>query len=653
MARVSRQVATVRLPKRKERQAKMAKARQHATMPFWSIVSFALVLVFGTLILYSPVRTHDFINYDDRDYVLDNPHVTSGLSWETVRWSLTTNEQANWHPVTWLSHALDCQLFGLDAGAHHIVSLLIHVLNVLLLFLLLHQATGALGRSFLVAAMFGWHPFNVQSVAWIAERKNLLSTLFFLLSLAAYIWYARNPQRRRLAMVTTTFVLALASKPMAVSLPFVLLLLDYWPLQRIAGWTHACPRPGARQHSFPRLLLEKMPLFMLAAASCVVTVWAQRAGGALRSLQAFPLGTRISNALDSYVIYVIRTLWPFGFALYHPFSEGSIPVWKPILAAACLLAVSFVFWKQHRTRPYLLVGWLWFLGALVPVIGIVQVGDQAMADRYAYLPLIGLFIVLVWGFVDLCDVPRVESARWAFASIALLTSCFLTIQQLGYWQNSETIWSHALQVTKGNLLVEKQLANALVMSRETEQALPHLVHISKLDPTDVVTHVNLGASYASQGRLEEASREFEQVIRLTDHKTFGTDDRKYRTSAFMNLGFAYTQSKDYSKALVNFEGAGEFDPGMVDQIIADFERSSSAETTEGSHLRLSLLLQARGKYREARALLVDLLKLNPEYKDAKDLLDYLCTQPSMAASPTKPDVQTGLSSSTMDAEYER
>jgi protein O-mannosyl-transferase len=272
MARVLRQVGTIRPPtlnQRKERQAKAAKTQQHAKRPFGSVLCLAFVLVFGTFILYSPVRTHDFINYDDRDYVLDNPHVTTGLSWETVRWSLTTSEQANWHPLTWLSHASDCQLFGLDAGAHHIVSLLIHVLNVLLLFLLLHQATGALGRSFLVAAMFAWHPFNVQSVAWIAERKNVLSTFFFLLSLAAYIWYARSPQRRRLAVVTTTFLLALASKPMVVSLPFVLLLLDYWPLQRIAGWTDVCPRLGIRQQSLPRLLLEKIPLFMLAAASTV------------------------------------------------------------------------------------------------------------------------------------------------------------------------------------------------------------------------------------------------------------------------------------------------------------------------------------------------------------------------------------------------
>jgi protein O-mannosyl-transferase len=477
--------------------------------------------------------------------------------------------------------------------------------------------------------------------------------LFFLLGLAAYIWYARSPRWRRMAAVTTVFVLALASKPMAVSLPFVLLLLDYWPLQRIAGWTGLSSRLCITQRSLSRLILEKLPLFTLAAASCVVTVWAQRAGGALRSLQVFALSTRIENAVDSYAIYVIRTFWPFGFALYYPFSEGSIPLWKPILAATFLSAVSVFFLRQHRIRPYLLVGWLWFLGTLMPVIGIVQVGDQAMADRYAYLPLIGLFIALVWGLFDLCDLHRVGTARWGFASIALVSICFLTSQQLNYWQDSATIWSHALEVTQGNLLVEKQLTNALVMSGETEQALPHLIHISEVDPTDVVTHVNLGAFYAAQGMGPEATREFGQVIRLTNHRTLGTDDRKYRASALLNLGFAYSQSKDYPKALVNFKRAGECDATMVDQIIADFERSVSAAPTESSCLKLSLLLQARGKYKEARSLLTDQLQVNPDYVDSKDLLNYLYSQPNTAGSATTSDVQTGLSSSAKDVEYER
>jgi hypothetical protein len=615
--------------RQRERSARHAEGRQPKARTSL-VFGLSLVLIVGTLVLYSPVRNHDFINYDDKEYVVDNPHVTAGLNWETVRWSLSATEQANWHPLSWLSHALDCQLFGLNAGYHHITSLLIHIFNVLLLFLLLQRATGALGRSFLVAAAFAWHPFNVQSVAWVAERKNLLSTLFFLLTLAAYAWYARRPQWRRFAAVVAVFVLALASKPMAVTLPFVLLLLDYWPLQRISGWSSESTRLRIPQQSRSRLLLEKLPLFGLSAISCAVTVWAQRSGGALRSLQTFTLSTRIENAVQSYVTYILRTLWPFGFSLYYPFSEAPIPLWKAALALAFLLTVSVLLWRHRRIRPYHLVGWLWFLGTLVPVIGIVQVGDQAMADRYAYLPLIGLFIVLVWGVFDFFDLHRVGTARWAVAGVALLSIYLLTFQQLGYWRNSATIWSHALQVTNGNLVVEKQLANALVMSRDTEQALPHLIDIARRDPTDIPTHANLGASYASQGMIPEAAKELEQVIQLTNHKELSSGDRKYRTSAFLNLGFAYARSKDYPNALMSFQKAGEFDPSMVDQMIADFESSLSAEASEGTYLKLSLLLQARGKDSQAMSVLQQVIKVNPDYVDSRDLLNYLSTQPRVS-----------------------
>jgi len=592
---------------------------------------FGLLLIAGTLALYNSVRSHDFVNYDDKDYILNNSHVTGGLTWETVRWSLTATEQANWHPLTWLSHALDCQLFGLDAGYHHITSLLLHVLNALLLFLLLQRATAALWRSFLVAAMFAWHPFNVQSVAWAAERKNLLSTLFFLLTIGAYGWYAKKPGWQRLTAVVGLFVLALASKPMAVTLPFVLLLLDYWPLQRISGWTEPSSRLSIPQRTVWLLLLEKLPLFALSGLSCVVTVWAQRAGGALRSLQAFSFTTRVENALQSYGIYLWKTIWPFGFSLYYPFSQAAIPIWKPALATAVLVAISAMVWKQRIARPCLIMGWLWFLGTLVPVIGVVQVGDQAMADRYAYLPLIGIFVALVWMAFDWFDLHHVGGVRWAAPAIVLLAICFLTFQQLEYWHDSETIWTHALQITHGDLLVEKQLANALVTLGHTDKALPHLIHIAQVDPKDTTTHVNLGACYAAQDRIEDATDEFEKVIQLTNHKELSLDDRKFRTSAFLNLGFAYSRSKDYPKALVNFQGAGQFDAPMVDQMISDFERAVSSEPTESLYLKISLLLQARGKDNEATSLLEEQIKLHPDSADSRALLNYLRMQPKLKA----------------------
>jgi len=591
--------------------------------PHRVLAAMSLLLVLGTCLLYSPVRTHDFINYDDKDYVLDNPHVTAGLTWETVRWSLTASEQANWHPLTWLSHAWDCQLFGLDASYHHIDNLVTHILNVLLLFLLLQNATGMVGRSFLVAALFAWHPFNVQSVAWVAERKNLLSTFFYLLTLGAYAWYARNPKLKRLAAVVGIFVLALASKPMAVTLPFVLLLVDYWPLQRVAKWTSGSSRLSIPQRPLWRLLVEKVPLLALSAVSCVITVWAQRSGGALRSLQTFSLATRVENALQSYGIYTVRTLWPSGFSVFYPLAGISIPLWKPALALIFLCGVSIVAWRQRVTRPYLLVGWLWFLGTLVPVIGVVQVGDQAMADRYVYLPLIGLFGLIVWGAFDLFDQRRVGTMRWGIASIALAALCLLTSQQIGYWQNSATIWTQALRITDGNLQVEKQLANALVMSRETDQALVHLLNITRRDPDDTTAHVNLGACYAAQGRIDQAMQEFGRVVELTNHTHLSPDDRKFRTSAFLNLGFAYLRSKDYPKALMNVRGATDFDPPMVDKLIADFERSLSTEPSQGSYLTLSVLLRARGRGTQSTSILEDAIKANPDYVECRELLNYL------------------------------
>jgi tetratricopeptide (TPR) repeat protein len=273
------------------------------------------------------------------------------------------------------------------------------------------------------------------------------------------------------------------------------------------------------------------------------------------------------------------------------------------------------------------MGWLWFLGTLIPVIGLVQVGDQAMADRYAYLPLIGIFVAVVWGATDFFDLRAVgTAARRGFATVALAALCLVTFRQIGYWQDGGTIWSHALDVTHGNLQVEKQLANAFVMSGETDQALPHLINISRRDPKDTTTHVNLGACFAAQGRIQEATQQFEDVVQLTDHKDLSSDDRRFRTSAFLNLGFAYTRSKDYSKALMNFQGASEFDPSMVDKMITDFEHSISTRPTETSFLTLSLLLRARGRNLQATSVLEDAIKLNPEYVDSRDLLKYLNTQ---------------------------
>lgn len=612
-----------RTVRRKQARAKKAAEIQPKSQSS-TLLLLSGLLLFGTLALYSPVRGHDFVNYDDDDYILKNSHVTDGLTWQVIRWSITATEQCNWHPVTWLSHALDCQLFGLDAGYHHLMSALIHSLNALLLFLLLQRATGATRRSFLVATLFACHPLSVDSVAWAAERKNLLSMFFFLVTLGAYGWYALRPSLRSGAGVVAMFALALASKPMVVTLPFVLLLLDYWPLRRVAGWTQASTSFPVPQRSIRLLLREKIPLFALSIASCALTMWAQTVGDAVRSSQLFPLRTRFANALTSYVLYIWKMFWSLKLSVFYPHPGASLPLWKPVAAAAILCAISIAVWLQRKSYPYLVVGWLWFLGALVPVIGIVQVGDQGMADRYTYLPLIGLFLMVVWGVSDVFDQLRVApKLRWAVALGAIVVMSLLTLRQLNYWQDSVTLWTHAFGVTAGNLTVEKQLANAMVRENQYDAVFPHLINIASRDPNDVSNHVNLGASYSSHGRLQDAIQQFQLAIKLTDHGGLSAEDRRYRSAALVNLGSDYIVLRDYPDALMSFQKLNQSEPGMIDQMIESYQRSIASNPNVRIYENLALLLRTQGKAAEATSLLQDVIRESPGQNDIRAVLGYL------------------------------
>lgn len=357
-------------------------------------VVLGLLLVLATLALYNPVVHHPFVNFDDDRYVIDNGHVMSGLHWSTVRWAFTTNDEANWHPLTWISHALDVQMFGLNPAGHHYVSVLLHAANVMLLFWVLWRATGATGPSLFVAALFAVHPINVESVAWVAERKSVLSMLFFLLTLWAYQEYVRRPRLGRYAGTLALFACALMAKPMVITLPFVLLLWDYWPL----GVGRRKATEAANYRLF-WLMLEKVPFFLLSLGSAIVTVKAQKAGDAIGSMVQYPLTVRVENAIVSYVRYIEKAFWPVRLSPIYPHPGSSLKMWHVVGAALILAAITSVVAAAKRRR-YLLVGWLWFLGTLVPMIGLVQVGTQAMADRYAYLPFIGLFIIVAWGAAD-------------------------------------------------------------------------------------------------------------------------------------------------------------------------------------------------------------------------------------------------------------
>lgn len=453
-----------------------------------------ILLAAVTIALYAPVVGHPFIVLDDREYVTTNPYILAGLSWNTVKWAFTATVAANWHPLTWLSHALDCQLFALDPAGHHLDSVLIHALNALLLFLLLAWVTKRVGPSLLVASLFAVHPINVESVAWIAERKNVLSMLFFLLAIGAYAWYARKPGWRRYLPVAALFGTGLMAKPMVITLPFVLLLLDYWPLERIplgrlrGGW-----RIWDGIVALSRMLPEKIPLLFLSAASAWITLRAQR--GAVRTLGDFPFATRIDNAVVSYTLYLWKMLWPARLAFY-PHSVVPFPEWQWILSAFFLIGVTAIV-VAFREKRYLPVGWFWFLGTLFPVIGLVQVGDAEMADRYAYLPLIGIFIMVAWGLADLAEAKRVRAVwRITPALCALMALCFVSSRQMSYWDSDYDLWSHALTVAE-NPLTHNALG-VLLMNAGSE-----------MTPDDLK---NTGTGWE---RTDGARRHFERALELS------------------------------------------------------------------------------------------------------------------------------------------
>ncbi len=464
--------------------------------------TLGLLLVIATLGLYYPVNNHPFLNYDDTAYVTDNQHVRAGLDEDTVKWAFTTFHEANWHPVTWLSHALDCQLFQLHPAGHHDMNLLLHVVNVLLLFWVMYKATGFVGRSFMVAALFALHPINVQTVAWVAERKNLLSMLFFLLALGAYRWYASKPRIGPYLVVALLFALGLMSKPQVITLPCVLLLWDYWPLRRMfASAPDSSPGRAVTlipPRSFFWLIVEKLPLFAIAAADAVVTMHAQKVGGARNW---FPRSIRVGNAFLSYARYVGKAFWPSRLALFYPHPGDTLKTLDVLAALLFLLVVTGLVIYLCRLR-YLPVGWLWFVGTLVPMIGLIQVGIQAMADRYAYLSFIGLFIMICWAVADISVQQRVPSSWVAGVSIVVLLALTVTARiQLDHWGDNVTVWTHTLQVTGPNFIAENSLGVALEREAELAEAIKHFRAAVNMNPNDAASNLNVAEYDRLQGNL--------------------------------------------------------------------------------------------------------------------------------------------------------
>ena len=510
--------------------------------PAWLVV---VVLGLVTIGLYWPAMRYDFVNFDDPSYVTENPSVRGGLNWAGVKWAFCNPVNSNWHPLTVLSHMLDCQVFGLRPWGHHLSSVLLHAVNTALVFLLLFQMTGlrgngsprwssslpqpgtgsttmaatasvrqagALWRSAIVAVLFGWHPVHVESVAWVAERKDVLSTCFGLLTLIAYARYVekskvQSPKSKVwYGLALLLFALGLMSKAMLVTWPLVMLLLDWWPLKRFK-----VQGSGFRVRS---LVWEKAPFFGLAVVASIVTFVVQKRGGVVMSFESLPLGARGGNALISYCRYLGKLFWPVDLAVFYP-HPGYWPMGKVLLAGVLLLGITELCVVVRRRYPFMLIGWLWYVGTLVPVIGLVQVGDQAMADRYTYIPSLGVLILVIWGANELTRQWRHQLMILSVAGCGAIILCLgMTRRQLGYWQDSETLFRHALEVTKNNYLAHDNLGDILSQKGRTDEAISQFQEAIRLKPDDENAHYNLGAAFSHKGRTDGAINQFQEAIRL-------------------------------------------------------------------------------------------------------------------------------------------
>jgi len=475
-----------------------------------TIVCLGLAAV--TFALYLPTIRHDFINIDDTRMVSKNPFVQSGMTWNDVVWSFKSMVSENWHPLTWLSYMLDVEIFGTGPAGHLLVNDLLHTANVVLLFALLNRLTGALWRSAMVAALFAWHPLHVESVAWIGERKDVLSAFFCLLTLLAYARFTRSAEHPGSHPSPAIFYLlslffftcGLMSKPMIVTLPFLMLLLDFWPLKRVQ----------ASRVAIQSLLIEKIPFFVLAAIMCWVTVVAQKTGGAMMLLADAPVGVRFENALFAYVGYISKMFWPVNLAFFYPYRYSPDPL-QTIACAVSLLLCTVLFFIRARRQPFLLVGWLWFLGTLVPVIGLVQVGGQSMADRYSYIPGIGLSITIVWAIAEMFG--RTSGRRYTLpvlSAVALAGCITVTSLQIRYWRNSITLAQHALQVTQDNFVAYETIGRALADDGKLDQALPYLLEATRTGPRDLTAHINAARVLQAKNRINESISFWEDAVRL-------------------------------------------------------------------------------------------------------------------------------------------
>jgi Flp pilus assembly protein TadD len=606
----------------------------------------ALALIALTATAYWEIRDHSFVSYDDDVYVVANAQVQKGLTWQGVGWAFKSTSAANWHPLTWLSHMLDVQLFGLNPAGHHLTSLFIHIANVVVLYLLLEAVTGALWSSALVAALFAVHPINVESVAWIAERKNVLSTLFWLLTMWAYVRYASRPATSRYFPVVVSFALALMCKPMVVTLPLALLLLDYWPLSRLRKSSNKDKEPiitkrRAREveskpsypaRSIRQLVIEKVPLIVLAIFSSVMTVKAQRGGGAVGTTEVFPVLIRFENAAVSYARYLLDVVWPLRLAVFYPHPRAALSLWQVVTSTLVLIAISSFVVLRARLYAYLTTGWLWYLGTLVPVIGLVQVGLQSRADRYAYVPLIGIFIAIVWLAQHWAKDHEIRKKSLTIVAACILIALTIgTRVQAGYWQNSVVLFQRAVDVTSNNYVAHNNLGELLAQQGRLDEAAIHFTKALDINPSFAHARHNMGMIFVQRGNLDEAIQEFQKAIEL--EPTFA--------DAYNKLGAALASRGRLDEAIASFSKAIEINPaygsahanlgsayeqqGRLTEAIAEYALAiqSTADTTMAAqtHFKLGRLLARTGKRREAAENFKEALRLKPDFAQAQQALN--------------------------------
>jgi tetratricopeptide (TPR) repeat protein len=535
-------------------------------------------------IVYAPVWHHDFVNYDDDRYVTENAFVKNGLSPASIRWAITATHASNWHPLTWLSHMLDVELYSLEPAGHHLTSVVLHAVNAVLLMWVLFLMTGRFRPSLLVALLFALHPLRVESVAWVAERKDVLAGLFWMLTLLAYGRYARRPGATRYGLVIACFALGLTAKPMLVTLPFVLLLLDVWPLRRMAGEASV----------IRRRVVEKLPLLALSAASVAITLVAQKGGGAMRASEIWPLGHRLANALVAYVAYLWKTVWPTGLACFYPHpaavnAAGSWMRWAVVAGLLLAMATGGAAVAMRR-RPHVAVGWFWFLGTLVPVIGIVQVGSQAMADRYTYLPLIGIYIVVAWTMSEWIEgSKRLRTFLVPVVAIVLVTFAALTWFQVGHWKNGQALFEHALGVTRDNYVAHNNLGSLFESRGDLEQAATQFEWALRIRPDFPPAHNNFGLVLTKQGDPPRAIEHFERAVGL---------DPGY-AEAHNNLGAAFQRQGNSARAAEHFERAVSLDPDHAE-----------------AHNNLGIILERRGDLVRAAERYERALQIDPDFAEA-------------------------------------